>query len=196
MHDKVKDTSDQWKKPHVHVIYDHIKSGIDIVDLLSTNHSTRITSKRWPVNALAFALDTCRSNAKTILGDNNIKVPNFEFTFNKHSTTIWKSKWPSDQSPQENETCFEYPRMKPPPTIENQRKKWMLFQMCRWNCWYCWLQKQTRETEQQSQIEMSPMQPIFHVKFIINQPNMYVKIALLQTNKHLLVIYTIIFNAL
>ena len=66
MHDKVKDTSDQWKKPHVHVIYDHTKGGIDIVDLLSTNHSTRITSKRWPVNALAFALDTCTCTYKSI----------------------------------------------------------------------------------------------------------------------------------
>ena len=38
MHDKVKVTNDQRKKPHVHVIYDNTKGGVDIVDLLSTNH--------------------------------------------------------------------------------------------------------------------------------------------------------------
>ena len=80
MHDKVKVTNDQRKKPHEHVMYDHTKGGVDIVDLLSTNHSTRIKSRRWPLNALAFVLDTCRTNPKTSLGDNNIKVTNFEFT--------------------------------------------------------------------------------------------------------------------
>ena len=42
MHDKVKVTNDQQKKPHVLVMYDHMKGGVDIVDLLSTNRSTRI----------------------------------------------------------------------------------------------------------------------------------------------------------
>ena len=46
MHDKVKVTNDKQKKPHVHVMYDHIKGGVDIVDLLSTIRSTRIKSKR------------------------------------------------------------------------------------------------------------------------------------------------------
>ena len=81
MHGKVKVTNDQRKKPHVHVMYDQTKGGADIVDLLSTNYLTRIKSKRWPLNALAFILDTCRTNAKTILGDNNIKVTNFQFTY-------------------------------------------------------------------------------------------------------------------
>ena len=81
MHDKVKVTKDQRQKPHVHVTYDHTKGGVDIVDLLSTNHSTRIKSKRWPLNALAFVLDTCRTNAKTILADNKVKFTNFEFTY-------------------------------------------------------------------------------------------------------------------
>ena len=62
-------------------MYDHLKVGVDIGDLLSTNHSTRNKSKRWPLNTLAFVLDTCRTNTKTILGDNNIKVTNFEFTY-------------------------------------------------------------------------------------------------------------------
>ena len=66
MYDNVKVANDRQKKPHVHVMYDHTKGGVDIVDLLSTNHSTRIKSKRWPLNAYAFVLDTRRTNAKTI----------------------------------------------------------------------------------------------------------------------------------
>ena len=81
MHDKVRVTNDQRKKPHIHVMYDHTKGRVDIVNLLSTNHPTRIKSKRWPLNALAFVLDTCRTNAKIILGNNNIKVTHFEFTY-------------------------------------------------------------------------------------------------------------------
>ena len=48
MHDQVKVTNDQWKKPHVHVMNDQTKGGVDFVDLVSINHSTRIKSKRWP----------------------------------------------------------------------------------------------------------------------------------------------------
>ena len=66
MYDNVKVANDRQKKPHVHVMYDHTKGGVDIVDLLSTNHSTRIKSKRWPLNAYAFVLDSRRTNAKTI----------------------------------------------------------------------------------------------------------------------------------
>ena len=36
----------QRKKIHVHVMYNHLKGGGDIVDLLSTNHLTRIKSRR------------------------------------------------------------------------------------------------------------------------------------------------------
>ena len=82
MHDNVKITKDQRKKPSVHIMYDHTKGGADVVDLLSTTHLTQIKSRRWPLNALAFILDTCRSNAKTILQDNGIKVTNSEMTYN------------------------------------------------------------------------------------------------------------------
>ena len=42
MHYTVKVTNSKRKKPQVHVIYDHTKAGVDIVDLLSNNHSTRM----------------------------------------------------------------------------------------------------------------------------------------------------------
>ena len=40
MHDNVKITKNQRKKPSVHTVYDHLKGGVDVVDLLSTTHST------------------------------------------------------------------------------------------------------------------------------------------------------------
>ena len=81
MHDSVKVTNDQRKKPQIHSMYDHTKGGVDVVDLLSTSHSTRKKSKRWLINAFAFILDTCRTNVKTILRDNGKPLSNFEFTY-------------------------------------------------------------------------------------------------------------------
>ena len=63
-------------------MYDHTKGGVDILNLLSTTHSTGIKSRRWLLNTLAFILDTCRSNEKNILQDNSIKLTNFEMTYN------------------------------------------------------------------------------------------------------------------
>ena len=81
MHDSLNVTNDQRKKPQIHSMYDHTKGDVDVVDLLSISHSTRIKSKRLPINAFAFILDTCRTNAKTILQDNGKLLSNFEFTY-------------------------------------------------------------------------------------------------------------------
>ena len=58
MHSIVRVTKDEQKKPHVHSFYNHTKGVVDIVDLISSHQSTRFKSPRWPVNALAFLLDT------------------------------------------------------------------------------------------------------------------------------------------
>ena len=71
MHKLVKITRDSRKKPNVITLYDCTKGGVDVMDMISSNLSTRIQSRRWPLNALAFVLDTARSNAQTILKDNN-----------------------------------------------------------------------------------------------------------------------------
>ena len=59
MHDSVKVTNDQRKESQIHSMYDHAKGGVDVTDVLSTLRSTRIKSKRWPINAFAFILDIC-----------------------------------------------------------------------------------------------------------------------------------------
>ena len=81
MHNKVKVMNDQQCKPYVLVMYDHTKGRVDVVDLISTRHSTRIKSKRWPLNAFAFILDTVQTNANTVLADNKSSFSNFEFTY-------------------------------------------------------------------------------------------------------------------
>ena len=62
MYDNVRVTKDERRKPQVHKFYDHTKGGADFGDLISSNCSTRIKSKWWPLNSLAFILDTTRTN--------------------------------------------------------------------------------------------------------------------------------------
>ena len=81
MHDKIKVTNDQRSKPQVLGMYNHTKGGVDVVDLISCHHSTRMKSKRWPLTGFAFMLDTIRTNSKTILQDNKKEYRNFEFTY-------------------------------------------------------------------------------------------------------------------
>ena len=45
MHGKVKVINDQRRKPQVHVMNDHTEGGVNVVDLLSTMHSTRTKCK-------------------------------------------------------------------------------------------------------------------------------------------------------
>ena len=83
LHDKVRVTKDERRKPDIHKLYDHTKGGVDVVDLISISYTTRIKNKRWPINAFAFILDTVRTNAKTILQESTakLKMSNFEFTY-------------------------------------------------------------------------------------------------------------------
>ena len=46
MHEKVKVTNDERCRPHVLVMYGHTIGGVDVVDSISTYHSSRIKSKQ------------------------------------------------------------------------------------------------------------------------------------------------------
>ena len=81
LHDTVKVSKDKRSKPQVLIMYDHTKGGVDIADLFSTHHTTRIMSKRWPLNAFAIILYMVRTNSKTIQSDNKVKLSNFDFTY-------------------------------------------------------------------------------------------------------------------
>ena len=83
MHDVVKLSRDERKKPHVMVFYDKTKGGVDVVDYISSFISTRMKSKRWIMNAFAYSLDTARTNALTLFKEVHTQSPsNFTFTWN------------------------------------------------------------------------------------------------------------------
>ena len=82
MHDTVRVTKDTIRKPDVIKLYDHTIGGVDVVDLISSGSSTRIKIRRWTMNALAFILDTERTNTLTILREvKDPKMSNFNFTW-------------------------------------------------------------------------------------------------------------------
>ena len=84
MHNSVSVTKDQRVKPNVHTFYDHTKGGVDVVNLVSSHNTTKMETRKWPVNALAFILDTVRTNAKTIISESQSPViqSSFNFTYN------------------------------------------------------------------------------------------------------------------
>ena len=75
MHNQVKLSVDEREKPHALVFYDHIKGGVNVVDLISAKMSTRMKTRRWTLNVFAFMLDTARTNAKTIIKENTPTKP-------------------------------------------------------------------------------------------------------------------------
>ena len=83
IHTSVSVAKDQLVMPNVHTFYDHTKEGVDVMDLVSTHNTTKMKNRRWPISALAFVLDTVRTNAKTILAESsNPATPSlFEFTY-------------------------------------------------------------------------------------------------------------------
>ena len=54
-----------------------------MVDLISSHQSTRFKFPRWPVNTLAFLLDTIRTNSKVLLAESSKPdiMSTLEFTF-------------------------------------------------------------------------------------------------------------------
>ena len=70
----------QEKKLNMTVLYEPTKGGADIVDLIFSKLSVRIKSKPWTINALAFFIDSVRTNAKTRESANS-HLATFKFTW-------------------------------------------------------------------------------------------------------------------
>ena len=83
MHNQVKLSVDERKKPHVLVFYDHAKGGVDVVDLISAKILTTMKARRWTLNVFAFMLYTACTNAKTIVKEKTPTKPlsTFQFTW-------------------------------------------------------------------------------------------------------------------
>ena len=83
MHNQVKLSIYERKKPHALVFYNQTKGEVDVVDLVSAKILTRMKTRRWTLNVFAFMLDTARTNAKTIVKENTPTKPlsTFQFTW-------------------------------------------------------------------------------------------------------------------
>ena len=66
MHDEMRVSKDQQAKPQPKVYYDHMKDGVDAVDLMSAMASKREKNKCWTMNALFYMLDTVPKNCRTL----------------------------------------------------------------------------------------------------------------------------------
>ena len=75
MHNQVKLSVEDRKKPHVLVFYDHTTGGVHVVDLIPAKTSTRMKTRRWTLNVFALMLDTAHTNAKTIVKENTPTKP-------------------------------------------------------------------------------------------------------------------------
>ena len=87
MHDRVKVTNYQRLKPQVIVMHDHTKGGVDVVDLISCHHSTRMKSKRWPLRHLLSCWTPSEQTAKQFLKTTRRSST----TLNSH--TNWEKPW-------------------------------------------------------------------------------------------------------
>ena len=66
MHDEMRVSKDHQAKPQPKVYYDHMKDGVDAVDLMSAMASKREKKKCWTMNALFYMLDTVPTNCRTL----------------------------------------------------------------------------------------------------------------------------------
>ena len=83
MHDEIHVSRDERTKPSLIVYYDHMKGGVDVMDLCSTMLTTRSKTPRWALNATFFLLDIVRTNSRTLFNEiKNSKLSNFEYTWN------------------------------------------------------------------------------------------------------------------
>ena len=72
------------KKPHVIIFYNRTKGGVDVMDTMAGIYTTLFKRRRWTMNALAYALDTVRTNMFTLWNEihSDNKMGSFDFVRN------------------------------------------------------------------------------------------------------------------
>ena len=81
MHKNVHVTQDERMKPDEITFYDHTKGGVDIMDQMARICSTHIKTHWWTTNALAYVLDTTRTNIMTLWNEMHTteKMSSYDF---------------------------------------------------------------------------------------------------------------------
>ena len=55
------------------------KVGVDVVDMVIGKYATKYKTRKWTMNALAYMLDTARTNAHTIFKEIKHDINTFDF---------------------------------------------------------------------------------------------------------------------
>ena len=77
-------------KPHVIAFYDRTKGGVDVMDMIAGNYTTKFKTRRWTMNTLAYILNTAKTNSLTIFRDlhPNTRMSSFEFVWDLAQSLI------------------------------------------------------------------------------------------------------------
>ena len=83
MHRNALTTTHERKKPDVITSYDRTKSEVDVMGMIAGIHNTRFKSRIWTMNALAYVLDTARTNMFTLWNEihSDNKMGSFDFAW-------------------------------------------------------------------------------------------------------------------
>ena len=79
MHDDVRCSRDERKKPNTICFYDKTKCGVDVADVVIGKYTTKYKTRRWTMNAFAYMLDTVRTNAHTVFKEIKYDIRTFDF---------------------------------------------------------------------------------------------------------------------
>ena len=109
MHDSIKVTKNQRKKPSVHAIYDYTNVGV-VANLLSTSHSTCIL---WMLLHLFMTPVDQMPRLYCKIMKSRCLILHSPTVFRKHlyslqSEKIWKLQWFADENNQQHETVSWY----------------------------------------------------------------------------------------
>ena len=79
MHDDIRCSRDERKKPNTICFYDKTKGGVDVVDMVIGKYTNKYKTRRRTMNAFAYMLDTARTNAHTVFKEIKHDIRTFDF---------------------------------------------------------------------------------------------------------------------
>ena len=79
VHDDVRCSRDERKKPKTICFYAKTKGGVDVADMVIGKCTTKYKNRRWIMNAFAYMLDTTRTNTNTVFNEIIHDIRTFDF---------------------------------------------------------------------------------------------------------------------
>ena len=79
MHDDIRCSRYERKKPNTICFYDKTKGGVDVVHMVIGKYTNKYKTRRPTMNAFAYMLDTARTNAHTVFKEIKHDIRTFDF---------------------------------------------------------------------------------------------------------------------